>query len=273
MFIHKINPIIFSFQTTSYQNFELSWYWPTYVLGILLVYFFIKMLERNKNILFYSSAERIDFLLYSWVGLIICARAFYVLFYDFKFYLKHPNLILQFWNGGMSFHGGALGVLISLLFLSWKYKRKFSFYSDVMVTIIPCALALGRLGNFLNSELVGRVSEGMWPWLVHFSYYDYNEMLYRHPSQLYQMLFECLFLFVILWSLKKNIIVRPGLQTIIFLYWISVCRFIIEFFREADKEIGLLTFFTAGQILSIVVFMAAIITHAIYLKKKSSLDS
>ncbi|MBF0299564.1 MAG: prolipoprotein diacylglyceryl transferase [Oligoflexia bacterium] len=268
--IHNINPIAFS-----YNNFQLSWYWFFYIVDIVIVYGFLKLLEKNKIITFSSTSERLDLLLYPWIGLIIGARLFYVLIYDPKVFIENPQLIFQFWHGGMSFHGGIVGVLFGLYLFTRSYRKKnnnnrsFFFYSDTIVTAIPCALALGRLGNFLNQELVGRISYGRWPWLVHFPLHDFpshdydpEKIIYRHPTQLYEMFFECLLLFIVLWVYKKNILNRPKMQTIIFLYWIAIMRFIIEFFREPDKEIGfILNYFTLGQVLSFLLLLFAIGVH------------
>jgi len=193
-------------------------------------------------------------LFYGVFGVILGGRLGYVLFYKPLYYLLHPLEIFQVWQGGMSFHGGFLGVLVALWFYARKRGRPWLDVTDFVAPLVPLGLAAGRLGNFINGELVGRVTSG--PWAMVFPQVD---ALPRHPSQLYELALEGLVLFVILWTYASRY--RPmGAVSGLFLVGYGTLRFIGEFAREPDNFLGYLAGgFTMGQWLSMPMIAIGLI--------------
>ena len=187
-----------------------------------------------------------DLLFYGVLGVILGGRLGYVLFYKPAHYLANPLEILAVWQGGMAFHGGFLGVLVALWFYSRNTRRHFLDVTDFIAPLIPLGLAAGRLGNFINAELVGRVTNA--PWAMIFPSVD---SLPRHPSQLYQFALEGVLLFAILWWYGSR--ARPrGALSGAFLLGYGVLRFAAEFFRQPDDFLGLLSLgLSMGQWLSL----------------------
>ena len=250
MFIHNINPVLLKI-----GNIEIRYYGLIYAFGFLLAYLFIKKLseERRINI---KKEDLESFLFYLALGTIIGARLFYTIFYNIKFYLNSPLDIFALWHGGMSFHGGLVGAFIATYLFCKKRKLNFLKVADIIVIPAALALFLGRIGNFLNGELYGRIAD--LPWAVKFP----NAEGFRHPSQLYEAL-KNLLIFTILWfNRNKN---RPyGYLFALFLILYSIFRFLIEFVREPEIYVG---FLTMGQLLTIPLFIIGII---ILRKSKSS---
>ncbi len=186
-------------------------------------------------------------------GLILGARFGYVLFYDLSSYLKNPLEIFAVWHGGMSFHGGMIGTLAAGYLCCRKYKVDFWTVADLVVVTAPIGLAAGRLGNFINGELWGRVTDV--PWAMVF---PAGGPLPRHPSQLYEFFLEGVLLFTILW-IAKDKKHRPGMMTALILVLYGLFRFIVEFFRQPDAQLGFVAGpFTMGQILSALTSLAGI---------------
>ena len=176
-------------------------------------------------------------------------RLGYVLFYNLKYFLNNPAEILMVWNGGMSFHGGLIGVIISTVLFSKKNRINSYIFLDLISIAAPIGIFFGRIANFVNSELYGRTTE--LPWAVKFTLVD---NVYRHPSQLYEAFFEGIVLFFILrYFFKNKYFNEPGKISALFLIFYSLFRFTIEFFRHPDSQIGyLFSFFTLGQLISAV---------------------
>ena len=191
--------------------------------------------------------EVLDLVFYIAVGVVVGGRLGYVLFYNLSFYLSSPLDIIAIWDGGMSFHGGLLGVIAALWYYARKTDRGFLAVADFLAPLIPPGLFFGRIGNFINQELWGKVTDA--PWGVLFYTAPGSP---RHPSQLYEAALEGLLLFIIIWwySSKQR---RPGRVCGLFLLGYGVLRFIAEFFREPDGHIGTLAldWVTMGQVLSI----------------------
>ncbi len=186
-------------------------------------------------------------------GLILGARLGYVLFYDLASYLKNPLEIFAVWHGGMSFHGGAVGTLAAGYLCCRRYKVNFWSVADLVVVTAPIGLAAGRLGNFINGELFGRVTDV--PWAMVFPAGGPQP---RHPSQLYEFFLEGVLLFTILWWAKDRKH-APGMMTALILILYGLFRFIVEFFRQPDAQLGFVAGpFTMGQILSVVTSLAGI---------------
>ncbi len=199
-------------------------------------------------------------------GLILGARLGYVLFYDLSSYVQNPLEIFAVWHGGMSFHGGLVGTLLAGFLCCRKYRVNFWYAADLVIVTAPIGLAAGRLGNFINGELFGRVTDV--PWAMVF---PAGGPLPRHPSQLYEFFLEGVLLFTILW-IAKDRKHAPGMMVALFLILYGLFRFIVEFFRQPDVQLGfVLGPFTMGQILSVLTSFAGIALFFL-LKKKTTLS-
>jgi phosphatidylglycerol:prolipoprotein diacylglycerol transferase len=194
-----------------------------------------------------------DMLLYGVLGVILGGRLGYVLFYKPGYYLQHPGEILQIWSGGMSFHGGFIGVMLGVALFCWIRKRRWLATMDFIAPLVPIGLAAGRIGNFINGELPGRPTT--LPWGMWFPQVDPTP-IYRHPSQLYQVALEGVALFVILWIYSSR--PRPlGAVSGAFLMGYGFFRFVAEFARQPDDFLGLLRFgLSMGQWLSAPMILA-----------------
>ena len=240
MFINNFDPVAIQIFSV-----EIRWYSLAYILGILIGWFLSKKL--------FISDPRInekfdDYITYLILGLIIGGRLGYVLFYNLNFYLNNPLDILKIWQGGMSFHGGVVGIIIvTIIFAKKNYQNSFC-YLDIVSYVAPIGIFFGRIANFINSELYG--IETSVPWAVKFIQVD---NLFRHPSQLYEALLEGIILFLILLYLKnKDFTKTPGFISGVFLIFYSFFRFVIEFYRVPDEQLGYLLFnLTMGQIMSL----------------------
>lgn len=254
-----ISPIIFKL-----GFFELRWYSVAYLVGIIGGWLYIMYLNRRyaDNRL---DAKMIDAVpMWMVLGVILGGRLGYVLFYNFSYYIGHPLEIFELWHGGMSFHGGLIGTILSAYLFSRKYKIKFLGFTDLLAMATPIGLFLGRLANFVNGELYGRVTDVKWGVIFPGQFYA------RHPSQLYEAVLEGLILFFVLLVVgtKFNGLRRVGLISAIFLMWYSASRFVIEFFREADVQVGYFAnYFTMGQALCVPMFLVGV---WIFLNSKKS---
>jgi len=234
----NINPILIDL-----GPIRVSWYGLMYVLGFLASYLLVRY-QMNKKDFGVSRLDVENLFFYLILGLIIGARLGYVLFYDLKMYLADPLEIFAVWHGGMSFHGGLIGVLIVGILFCWKNKKSFWTVADLFIVTAPIGLGLGRIGNFINGELYGRVTQVPWGMI-----FPKGGPLPRHPSQLYESGLEGGVLFLILWFLKDKKLPEGGLLAV-FLSFYGLFRFIVEFFREPDPQLGfVLGSFTMGQIL------------------------
>ena len=191
-----------------------------------------------------------DLLLFGVLGVVLGGRLGYVLFYKPGYYLAHPGEIIAIWQGGMAFHGGMLGVIAALAVFAWMRKIRFLEVTDFIAPLVPLGLAAGRLGNFINGELWGRVADpAVVPWAMIFP--QAGDGLARHPSQLYQMGLEGISLFVVLWWFSSRPR-APGVVSAMFLFGYGVFRFLAEFGRQPDDFLGLLSLgLSMGQWLSI----------------------
>jgi len=223
---------------------RVSWYGLMYVLGFLFSYLLVRYQLKRKDFGI-SKAEVDDLYFYLILGLIVGARLGYVFFYSLKMYLENPLEIPAFWHGGMSFHGGLIGVLTVGILFCWKNKKSFWKIADLIIVTAPIGLGLGRIGNFINGELYGRVTQVPWGMI-----FPQGGPLPRHPSQLYESALEGGVLFLILWFVKDKKLPGGSLLAF-FLFLYGVFRFFVEFVREPDPQLGfILGPFTMGQILS-----------------------
>jgi phosphatidylglycerol:prolipoprotein diacylglycerol transferase len=234
---------------------QLRWYGLMYILGFIAAYFVILAICRKKRLPM-TRADVEDLVTYCILGLVAGARIGYCLIYNPWYYLSHPLKFLAVWEGGMSFHGGLLGLLVTGVLFSWARKKPFLMLADLGSVAATPGLFFGRIGNFINGELFGRVTNV--PWGIVFRA---GGPLPRHPSQLYEALCEGLLLFVILIAIQMKVS-RRGIVFGVFLVCYGTVRFLLEFFREPDPQLGLVFLsFTMGQILCMlmVVFGAALI--------------
>ncbi len=250
----NINPILIDL-----GPIRVSWYGLMYVLGFLASYLLVRHQMKKKDF----GVSRLDvenLFFYLILGLIIGARLGYVLFYDLKMYLADPLEIFAVWHGGMSFHGGLIGVLIVGILFCWKNKKSFWRIADLFIVTAPIGLGLGRIGNFINGELYGRVTRVPWGMI-----FPKGGPLPRHPSQLYESALEGGLLFLILWFLKDKKLPEGGLLAV-FLSFYGLFRFMVEFLREPDPQLGfVLGPFTMGQILCSLMILGGIVL-LLYLK-------
>ena len=254
----SIDPVIVSFGAL-----QIRWYGLAYVLGFLIGIYFIKQINQHyQKKIEHNKID--DFFIWSIIGVILGGRIGYVLFYQTSSIFINPLNVLYIWKGGMSFHGGLIGITIAILFFSKKNSINFFQLSDLVSSVAPVGLFFGRLANFINVELYGRVTD--FPFAM---IYPSVDQLPRHPSQLYEAFFEGIILFVILiYYSKKNYNKNNfGLITSLFLILYGVFRILIEFLREPDAHIGLfLNSISMGQLLCIPLI---IIGLGIYIKQRN----
>ena len=265
----QFDPVAFSIGGEG--GWPVHWYGLTYLAAFLMFLFVGKYRAKKIPLLGFKPIELDDILFYGVLGVILGGRIGYVLFYKPAEFLANPSDIFKVWQGGMSFHGGFLGVLVAMIWYARKTGRNFWEVTDFIAPLVPLGLAAGRLGNFINGELWGRVSSANYSWLMLFPQANEADVLYvtahpqsatllqqvgdylmlpRHPSQIYQLLGEGLLLFVILWLYARKI--RPMMAvSAVFLIGYGVLRFIAEFAREPDDFLGLFAGFSMGQLLSL----------------------
>jgi len=253
MFINNFDSVAFQI-----LSLEIRWYSLAYIVGIILGWLYCKKkLIKDQHILDLFD----DFITYLIIGVIIGGRLGYILFYNLKYYLENPFEILMVWNGGMSFHGGLIGVIIVSKVFSNKHKVNQFIFLDLVAVSAPIGIFFGRIANFINSELIGRVTD--LPWSVQFVLVD---NLKRHPSQLYEAFLEGIILFFLLrYFFKKNYLHSPGKISALFLIYYSFFRFFSEFYRSPDPQIGYLILnLTLGQLISVFFLITG--TFLFYLK-------
>ncbi|MGF1765105.1 prolipoprotein diacylglyceryl transferase [Aliivibrio kagoshimensis] len=231
----------------------IRWYGLMYLFGFMFALWLAnKRAERPNS--GWNKDQVSDLLFAGFLGVVIGGRVGYVLFYNFGMFLDDPIYLFKVWTGGMSFHGGLLGVITAMLWYGYKNGRTFFSIADFIAPLVPFGLGLGRLGNFMNGELWGRVSDV--PWAMVF---PYGGPLPRHPSQLYEFALEGVVLFFILnWFIRKP---RPLASVSgLFLFGYGSFRFIIEYFREPDAQLGLFgDFISMGQILSLPMVIGGLV--------------
>lgn len=244
-----IDPIIFSIGPVA-----LRWYGMMYLVGFLGAMLIAnKAADKSQGI--WTREQVSDLLFYGFLGVILGGRIGYVLFYQWEYFLADPLYIFEIWQGGMSFHGGLLGVTAAVYLFARKTNKSFLSVGDFVVPLVPIGLGMGRLGNFINAELWGRQTDV--PWAMVFP--TDSLQLPRHPSQLYEFFLEGVVLFIVLYFVTR----KPrslGLASGVFLIGYGVFRSIIEFYREPDAHLGLyFSFISKGQILSVPMILAGML--------------
>lgn len=244
MFYNNINPTLLKL-----GPFEIRYYGIISALGFIIAYFLITYLAKKRDLKL-TKEEIMDFLFYIIIGTVLGARLFEIIVYNPKYYLANPIEMIAIWHGGLSFHGGLVGAIIAAYLYCKKKNIKFYDLADICVIPLAFGLFLGRIGNFLNGELVGRITN--LPWCVKFKNYEGC----RHPSQLYESL-KNLFIFSILWLIKDKKL-KKGIMFWSFILMYSTLRFFIEFFRAPDEQIGFILGLTMGQWINLVMFVVGI---------------
>jgi phosphatidylglycerol---prolipoprotein diacylglyceryl transferase len=240
----------------------IRWYALAYIGGIVLGWIYARALIKSEKLWGgpapISLAQMDDFILWITIGIIVGGRSGYVLFYNLPFFIEHPAAIFKLWEGGMSFHGGFLGCVVAVMWFARKNGISILSLGDIVTAVGPIGLLLGRLANFINSELWGRVADPSLPWAVVF---PNGGPLPRHPSQLYEAFLEGIVLFTVLAvMIRMGALKRPGLILGSFILIYALARITGEMFREPDPQLGFLwRGLTMGMLLSVPMIFAGII--------------
>jgi phosphatidylglycerol---prolipoprotein diacylglyceryl transferase len=260
MFTHNLDPILFDFGFMS-----IRWYSLAYIAGILFGWKLAKKIIIKKfqgNIPKFELKKFDDLITYLIISIIVGGRIGYIIFYNFEYYISNPFNVIKVWEGGMSFHGAVIGIIIGTTIFSIKEKISLFFLLDIIACVSPIGIFFGRIANFINSELVGKITNVSWSVI-----FPTIDMMPRHPSQLYEAILEGVVLFIILniTIFMKNY--KTGTCSYLFLVSYGVFRIISEFFREPDSHIGyLFNLFSMGTILSILMILAGIVLFS-FIKK------
>ena len=252
MYIHDLNPVLINF-----SFFEIRWYSLAYILGILIGWWLAKKIivyKIQNKVIFFDIKLFDDLISYIIISIILGGRIGYIIFYNFSYYLNNPINIFKIWEGGMSFHGAMIGVILGTYLFSKKIKINSVFFLDIIACVAPLGIFFGRIANFINGELYGKPSNFFWSVI-----FPKIDMVPRHPSQLYEAVLEgaILFSILIIVILKKDI--KIGLCSSIFMILYGVFRIFAEHFREPDIQIGyLFNLFSMGSILSAIMILTGI---------------
>ncbi len=264
MYTHNLDPVLLDFGFIS-----IRWYSLAYIFGIILGWWYGKKIIVHilKNFEFeFDIKEFDDLITYIIISLIIGGRLGYIVFYNFEYYFSNPLEIVKIWEGGMSFHGALVGITFGTYLFSLKRNIPVFFLLDVIACVSPIGIFLGRIANFINGELVGKVTSLTWGVI-----FPAIDMLPRHPSQLYEAFLEGVFLFLILNILIFKKKYRVGTCSYLFLICYGILRIIAEFFREPDIQIGyLLNLFSMGTILSFLMIISGLFIMNILQKKNGN---
>tara|TARA_B100000427_G_scaffold168502_2_gene140057 strand:+ start:5466 stop:6251 length:786 start_codon:yes stop_codon:yes gene_type:complete len=237
----NIDPILISI-----GPLHIRWYGLAYLAGIILPFIVFKKAYRHH--LKMSIDDILNYISYLIIGIIIGGRIGYVLFYDFIEFLHAPYLIVAIWKGGMSYHGGAIGSIISTILFAKRYHINKLMLLDLLAIGSTIGIFLGRIANFINGELFGRVTTSPLGMI-----FPMGGPLPRHPSQLYESFAEGFLLFLILWIIRRYLTPKPGILGSIYLILYGSFRFVLEFFREPDAHLGfIIHIFSLGQLLCII---------------------
>ncbi len=262
MYTHNLNPILIDFGFIS-----IRWYSLAYVFGILIGWWLgkkiISHISKKINLRF-NLTEFDDLVTYIIVSLIIGGRLGYIIFYNFSYYISNPLDIFKIWEGGMSFHGALIGIIIGTYLFSIRRHISTFFLLDVVACVSPVGIFFGRLANFVNGELIGKGTNLSWGVI-----FPAVDMIPRHPSQLYEAVLEGIVLFIVLNTiiLKKNY--KIGTCSYLFLIFYGFFRIISEFFREPDAQIGyLFNLFSMGTALSFLMILSGLFIYH-YLNKRN----
>ena len=264
MYTHNLDPVLLDF-----GFIVIRWYSLAYIFGIILGWWLgkkiINHILKNCNIKF-NIKEFDDLITYLIFSIVIGGRLGYIIFYNLGYYIDNPLDIIKVWEGGMSFHGALLGIIIGTYLFSKKKNVPTFFLLDIIACVSPIGIFLGRIANFINGELIGKVTEVSWSVI-----FPAIDNLPRHPSQLYEAALEGAVLFFILNSLIYRQRYKIGTCSYLFLIYYGIFRIISEFFRQPDTQIGyLFNLFSMGTLLSFLMIIAGLIISNVLQKKNEN---
>jgi phosphatidylglycerol:prolipoprotein diacylglycerol transferase len=252
MYIHDLNPILVNF-----GFFEIRWYSLAYIFGILIGWWIAKKIIifkiENNNISFDDKIFD-DFVSYIIISIILGGRFGYIIFYNFSYYFDNPLDIFKIWQGGMSFHGALIGIVLGTYLFAKRVKINLFFFLDVVASVAPIGIFFGRIANFINSELYGKPSNFFWSVI-----FPKVDKIPRHPSQLYEAILEGAILFIVLISIIYKRETKIGIVSAFFMILYGFFRILVEQFREPDIQIGyLFNLFSMGSILSFFMILIGV---------------
>jgi phosphatidylglycerol:prolipoprotein diacylglycerol transferase len=260
MYTHNLNPILINF-----GFIEIRWYSLAYIFGILVGWWIAKKIiafKIDNKIISFDIKLFDDLISYIIISIILGGRIGYIIFYNFTYYMENPMDVFKIWEGGMSFHGALIGIMLGTYFFSKKTNIKTIFFLDTIATVAPIGIFFGRVANFINGELYGKPTNLFWG--VVFPEVD---KIPRHPSQLYEALLEGIILFVILMVVNFRKKIKTGICSMLFMVLYGVFRIIGEQFREPDAQVGyLFNLLSMGSILSFAMIVVGLF---IYLNLKN----
>jgi len=257
----EINPVALSL-----GSLKIHWYGLMYLIGFVSAWR-LGLYRIQKGNSDWTVKQVEDLIFYGALGVVLGGRVGYTLFYNFSTFSDNPVTIFYIWQGGMSFHGGLLGVIAAFFLFARKHNKNFFQVSDFMAPMVPIGLGAGRVGNFINKELIGRPMESVMPWAM-----DYGDHIARHPSSLYQAVTEGLLLFIIVWIYSSK--PRPLMAvSAVFIGSYGLFRFTTETFRTPDSQIGFIAFdwLTMGQLLSLPMILIGIFVYIRAMKNKQEI--
>jgi len=258
----NINPVFLELGPLQFR-----WYGLMYLIGLTSAYFLIKRRVESSS-LSMTKNQVYDMIVWAAFGVFIGGRLGYTLFYNFSYYMQHPASIVAVWEGGMSFHGGLIGVIVALFWFSQRQNIPAYQVADLAAAVTPIGLGFGRIGNFINGELYGRATDVDWCMV-----FPSGGPACRHPSQLYEAGLEGLFLFTLIWIVNKTT-PPPGTLFWTFITGYGVCRMIVEYVREPDAHLGfILGSFSMGQLLSLPMIVVGVIMLAIGYQRKTLIQA
>ena len=247
MLINNLNPVAFEI-----FFIKIHWYSLAYIFGIICGWIYIKKILIKNNI---HKIYIDDLITYLIIGIIVGGRLGYVLIYNLKFYLKNPSEIIMIWQGGMSFHGGLIGIIIATVIFCKKNNLEKYIFFDFIAVAAPIGIFFGRIANFINSELVGKPTDLIWGVI-----FPLVDSIPRHPSQLYEAIFEGIFLFIIMNKIYFSKNYKEGSCSFTFLIFYGIFRLFSEIFREPDEQIGyIFGSLSMGMLLSIIMIFIGIL--------------
>ena len=247
MLINNLNPVAFEI-----FFIKIHWYSLAYIFGIICGWIYIKKILIKNNI---HKIYLDDLITYLIIGIIIGGRLGYVLIYNLKFYLKNPLEIIMIWQGGMSFHGGLIGIIITTIIFCKKNNLEKYIFFDFIAVAAPIGIFFGRIANFINSELVGKPTDLIWGVI-----FPLVDNIPRHPSQLYESIFEGIFLFIIMNKIYFSKNYKEGSCSFAFLIFYGIFRLFSEIFREPDEQIGyIFGSLSMGMLLSVLMIFIGIL--------------
>ena len=262
MYTHNLDPILVDF-----GFIEIRWYSLAYVFGIIIGWWLGKKIIRRiliNNNLKFKLNDFDDLISYLIISIVLGGRLGYVIFYNFGYYITNPLEIFKIWEGGMSFHGALIGIIIGVYLFSKKKDVVTFFMLDIIACVAPIGIFFGRIANFINSELIGKVTNV--PWSVVFPLVDRQS---RHPSQLYEAMLEGVILFLILNILIFKKKYKVGSSSCLFLIFYGIFRILSEIFREPDAHIGyLFGVFSMGTLLSFFMILSGFVIYSILKKNE-----